>query len=115
MNMAQLSAGAECARRFIERQILDMRWLDDYVGGGVDGDLCVRATLNEKALRKDGFCLSLLGACGLQWNMTERLGLFVEPQLSWTSPSKTPVLATYRTDHPFVFTVATGIRINVKK
>ena len=91
------------------------RWLEAYVGGGVAGDLCVRATLNEKALRKDGFCLSLLGACGLQWNMTERLGLFVEPQLSWTSPSKTPVLATYRTDHPFVFTVATGIRINVKK
>ena len=91
------------------------RWLDVYVGGGVAGDICVGATLNDKSLRKDGLRLSLLGACGLQWNMTERLGLFVEPEMSWTAPSKTPVLATYRTDHPLMFSVATGIRINVGK
>ena len=91
------------------------RWWDVYVGGGVAGDICVGATLNDKSLRKDGLRLSLLGACGLQWNMTDRLGLFVEPELSWTVPSKTPVLATYRTDHPFMFTVATGVRINVGK
>ena len=91
------------------------RWWDVYVGGGVAGDICVGATLNDKSLRKDGLRLSLLGACGLQWNMTDRLGLFVEPELSWTAPSNTPVLATYRTDHPFMFTVATGVRINVGK
>lgn len=91
------------------------RWLDVYVGGGLSGDICVGATLNDKSLRKDGLRLSLLGACGLQWNMNERLGLFVEPELSWTSPSKGPALATYRTDHPFMFTIGTGIRINVGK
>ena len=89
------------------------RWLDVYVGGGVAGDLCVGSTLGGNAFAKDGPGFSVLGAGGLQWNMTKRLGLYVEPELSWTLPSDKHVLKTYRNEHPLVFTVATGLRINL--
>ena len=91
------------------------RWLDVYVGAGVAGDLCLGSTLDGKAFEKDGLTLSLLGAGGLQWNLLPRLGLYLEPELSWTLPSDKQALMTYRHDHPLVFTVATGLRINLGK
>jgi len=89
------------------------RWLDVYIGGGVAGDFCVGSTLGGDAFAKDGPAFSVLGAGGLQWNMTKRLGLYLEPELSWTLPSEKHVLKTYRNEHPLVFTVATGLRINL--
>jgi hypothetical protein len=89
------------------------RWLDVYIGGGVAGDFCVGSTLGGKAFAKDGPAFAVLGAGGLQWNMTKRLGLYLEPELSWTLPSEKHVLKTYRSEHPLVFTVATGLRINL--
>lgn len=90
------------------------RWLDVYVGGGASGDWCVGATLAGKEIPRDGFSFSLLGAGGVQFNMTRRLGLYVEPEISWTFPSEKRVLETYRSAHPFLFSVATGLRINLK-
>lgn len=72
------------------------RWLDVYVGGGASGDCCVGATLAGKEIPRDGFSFSLLGAGGVQFNMTRRLGLYVEPEISWTFPSEKRVLETYR-------------------
>ncbi|MBR6869184.1 MAG: hypothetical protein IKM93_05130 [Bacteroidales bacterium] len=91
------------------------RWLDVYVGGGASGDWCVSATLAGKEIPRDGFSFSLLGAGGVQFNMTRHLGLFVEPEISWTLPSEKRVLETYRSAHPFLFSVATGLRINLDK
>ena len=91
------------------------RWLDVYVGGGVSGDWCVGATLAGKEIPRDGFSFSLLGAGGVQFNMTRHLGLYVEPEISWTLPSEKRVLETYRSAHPFLFSVATGLRINLDK
>ena len=91
------------------------RWLDVYVGGGVSGDWCVGATLAGKDIPGDGFSFSLLGAGGVQFNMTRRLGLYVEPEISWTFPSEKRVLETYPSAHPFLFSVATGLRINLDK
>ena len=90
------------------------RWLDVYVGGGVSGDWCVGATLAGQEIPRDGFSFSLLGAGGVQFNMTRRLGLYVEPEISWTLPSEKRVLETWRSAHPFLFSVATGLRINLK-
>ena len=89
------------------------RWLDVYIGGGVAGDLCVGSTFGGEAFAKDGPAFSALGAGGIQWNMTPRIGLYLEPELSWTLPSEKHVLKTYRNEHPLVFTVATGLRINL--
>ena len=89
------------------------RWLDVYVGGGVSGDWCLGATLAGKEIPRDGFSFSLLGAGGVQFKMTRHLGLYVEPEISWALPSEKCVLETYRSAHPFLFSVATGLRINL--
>ena len=85
------------------------------VRGGASGDWCVGATLAGKEIPRDGFSFSLLGAGGVQFNMTRHLGLYVEPEISWTLPSEKRVLETYRSAHPFLFSVATGLRINLDK
>lgn len=88
---------------------------DVYLGGGLEGDVCVGATLAGKSMQKDGFGLSLQGAGGIQLNATKHLGFYVEPQLSWRIPIGSPVLETYRTAHPLQFNVAAGIRITIGK
>ena len=89
------------------------RMLDVYVGGGVLGEICLDATLDGNSLPKDGPGFSLLGAGGIQMNMTKHLGLYVEPELSWRIPSEKHVLQTYRSEHPLMFSVAAGLRINL--
>ena len=91
------------------------RWLDVYVGGGASGDWCVGATHAGIDIPRDGFSFSLLGAGGVQFKVTRHLGLYVEPEISWTFPSEKRVLETYRSAHPFLFSVATGLRINLDK
>lgn len=91
------------------------RWVDLYLGGGFSVDACVRATLDGQPMRRDGFAFSLLGAGGVQFNLTRRLGLYVEPELSWTAPSNCRVLATYRTALPLTVSVATGLRFTIGK
>ena len=91
------------------------RRVDAYLGAGVKGDLCMSATLDGKSIGKDGPAFRLLGACGIQFNATRNLSLFVEPEISWTVPSERRVLSTYSSEHPWMFTVATGVRINLGK
>ena len=89
--------------------------LDAYVGGGLEGESCVGASLGGMEISKDGFKLSLLGAGGVQMNLTQRLGLYVEPQLMWRIPTDNNALATYRSAHPLMFSVATGVRLTIGK
>ena len=84
---------------------------DVYVGGGLEGEFCVGASLGGMEISKDGFKLSLLGAGGVQMNLTQRLGLYVEPQLMWRIPTDNNVMATYRSAHPLMFAVSSGLRI----
>ena len=88
------------------------KWMDAYLGAGVKGDLCVGATLAGEAIGRDGPAFRLLGAGGLQFNATRNFSLFVEPEISWTLPSDGHLLTTYSSEHPWMFTVATGVRIN---
>ena len=93
--------------------IASNQWLDVYLGAGMEGDFCVAATLGGEKIHRDGFNFSLLGAAGVQFNFCKRVGLYLEPEISWTLPSGNQVLTTYRSQHPFCFTVAAGVRINI--
>ena len=46
---------------------------------------------------------------GLQYNFTPNIGLFAEPSLQYFIPMKTDI-ETYRTEHPFTFSLPLGIR-----
>ncbi len=89
------------------------RRFDVYFGGGIEGGFCIGATLAGERIRKDGFNLSLLGAGGIQFNLNKHLGVYVEPELSWTLPSESRVLQTYRSERPLMFSVTTGLRLNL--
>lgn len=90
-------------------------WMNAYIGAGVSGDYCLKASLSGESIPKDGFCFSILGAGGVQINLSKKLGIYFEPEISWSLPSESRILKTYRTDHPITFSVATGLRINLVK
>ena len=89
------------------------RFFDVYAGCGLLGDICMEASLAGISIPKDGPSLSLLGTGGIQMNVTKKLGLYVEPELSWRISSEKNKLETYRSEHPFMFSLAAGLRINL--
>ena len=91
------------------------RLLEAYLGGGLEGEVCVGASLGGKEILKDGFHLSLQGAGGVQLNVTKRLGIYVEPQVMWRIPTGDSTLETYRSAHPLMFSAATGVRFTIGK
>ena len=50
---------------------------------------------------------------GVQYQLTPSVGLFAEPSLQYFLPSHSEI-ETYRTEHPFVFSLPLGIRITLK-
>ena len=95
----------------LDYTLLSYKGLDLYLGGGVETDYCLAALRAGEDIKKDGWSFSLLGAGGVQYHFTKRLGVFMEPRITWTDPSENRVLETYRTDHPFIFSVAGGLRL----
>lgn len=91
------------------------KWFDAYAGAGLQADFCVGATWNGDAVPRDKINLSLGTAAGIQVNPRPHIGLFVEPQLSWRVPTTNDVLLTYRIQHPWMFSVSAGVRINLEK
>ena len=87
--------------------------LEIYAGAGLEAEWCLGAKIDGRGLDKDKAAMSLLGAGGVQLHITDRIGLFVEPEISWRMSLNKPVLTTYRSEHPVMFTVATGIRMTL--
>ena len=87
--------------------------------------------LNRIEIQGVAGAVAIPGASGIQFNATKRIGLYLEPELTWSKPPKKAHLdyygdvvimeegdyrlETYRTVHPFMFTVATGLRVNLGK
>ena len=86
---------------------------DAYAGAGMQADFCLAATWDSEAVRRDKPILSLGAAGGVQLNLTQNVGLYVEPQLNWRIPTGNAVLQTYRTRYPWMFSVSAGVRINL--
>lgn len=97
----------------LDKILADNGRFEAYVGGGLEGDFCIAVSLSGKEIDRDGFSISLLGAGGIQFNVSEHLGLYVEPEMTWTLPSETRTLQTYRSVNPFMFSINTGFRITM--
>lgn len=89
------------------------KWLDVYIGAGGMIDYCLSAQLDGKEIKKDGFSFSLVGAGGVQLNVSKCVGVFMEPQIVWSIPSSNRTLETYRTEHPVSFNISTGLRVTI--
>ncbi|MBS7288993.1 MAG: hypothetical protein KIG56_00185 [Bacteroidales bacterium] len=89
------------------------RWMDVYVGAGGSVDFCVAAYDAGQKIEKDGVGFSIIGAGGIQFNINKNLGLFLDPTFSWNIPANNRKLDTYRSEHPFMLTLSTGLRVTI--
>ena len=99
----------------VDGTIVSGKRFDLYAGGGLLGDVCVGASLDGSSIRKDGPSLSVVGAGGIQLNLTEHLGLYLEPGVQYTLPLGERVLQTYRSEHPLMLSVSGGLRFTFGK
>ena len=75
---------------------------DYYVDGPYEG--------SDKTTFRSPWQFSTTFGTGLQYHLTPNLGFFVEPSLQYYLPTKSSI-ETYRTEHPFSFSLPLGIRL----
>ena len=63
----------------------------------------------DKTAIRTPWQLSTTFGVGLQYHLTPNIGFFVEPSLQYYIPMKSDI-ETYRTEHPFTFSLPLGIR-----
>jgi RNA polymerase sigma-70 factor (ECF subfamily) len=66
--------------------------------------------LEEKSTLQAPLQWSIGTGLGLQYNLMSHIGFFAEPSLQYYIPTSSDI-ETYRTEHPFMFTLPLGIRI----
>ena len=66
--------------------------------------------LEEKSILHAPLQWSVGTGLGLQYNLTPNIGFFAEPSLQYYFPTGSNI-ETYRTEHPFTFSLPIGIRI----
>ena len=66
--------------------------------------------LEEKSILHAPLQWSVGTGLGLQYNLTPNIGFFAEPSLQYYIPTGSDI-ETYRTEHPFTFSLPIGIRI----
>ena len=81
-----------------------------YMGVGAQVDKCVYARVGNERLHEKDFLFSFTGAAGLQYNITNKIGLYLEPDFSLRLNEGT--LDTYRHDHFGVVSARAGLRFN---
>lgn len=81
-----------------------------YFGAGLQMDKCVFATVGDERLHEKQILFGLNGAMGLQVNIVPMVGLYFEPEVSYSLNKGS--IETFRSDEPFVVTVRGGLRFN---
>ena len=56
---------------------------------------------------------SIVGDLGIQYDLTNNVGVFLAPEVSYYFKPENPVLQTYRTENPLMFTVGAGLRFSL--
>ena len=82
-----------------------------YLGAGGQVDKCVYAKVGSETLYEGGFLYSLNAVMGLQYNITPRLSLYAEPEL--TGNVGYSMIETYREEAEVMVTARFGLRINL--
>ena len=90
--------------------VVNRRYFTFYMGVGAQVEKCVYASVGDERLHEKDFLFSLTGAAGLQYNITNKIGLYLEPDFSLRLNEGT--LETYRHDHFGVISARAGLRFN---
>ena len=84
-----------------------------WIGAGGKVDRCIYARLDKEDIRDNAFNWSLVANAGLRYGLTDNVGLYVAPQITWFLKPEDPAILTYRTQNPLMFTVNAGLRFDL--
>ena len=94
----------------LDWMIVNRKHFNFYLGAGVQADKCIYATVGGERLHEKEVLFGLNGAMGLQFNIVPMVGLYFEPDISYSLNEGS--IQTYRSREPFVVTVRGGLRFN---
>lgn len=82
-----------------------------YLSAGGAVEKCVYGRIGDEKSTVDPVQLSVTGAVGAQYNLNRRMGLYLEPGVSYYFDDGS-VVETIRKEHPCNFTIQAGFRIS---
>ena len=94
----------------LDWMIVNRKHFNFYLGAGLQADKCIYATVGGERLHEKEVLFGLNGAMGLQFNIVPMIGLYLEPDISYSLNEGS--IQTYRSREPFVVTVRGGLRFN---
>ena len=94
----------------LDWMIVNKKHFNFYLGAGVQADKCIYATVGGERLHEKEVLFGLNGAMGLQFNIVPMVGLYFEPDISYSFNEGS--IQTYRIREPFMISVRGGIRFN---
>lgn len=92
----------------LDWMVVNRKYFNMYLGAGMQTDKCVYAKVGDERLRESGVLFSVNVATGLQVNPVPKVGIYLEPEVSYALNDGT--IQTFRSEEPFVFTVRAGLR-----
>lgn len=84
--------------------------LSAWIGTGGKIDYLVYGKLGNVRIKDQTLHYSVVGDMGLEYKLFPWVGLFLQPEISYYFKPSNPEVLTYRTEHPFCFTLGTGFR-----
>lgn len=84
-----------------------------WMGVGGKADYLVFGKMDSIRLKDNRIHWSIIGDLSLQYQISPQLGIFLQPELSYYFKPSNPVVLTYRTEHPLVFSVGVGLRFTL--
>lgn len=102
----------------IDWTLLSSRFVDLYLGAGIETDYCISATEEWNGNKypdpdKDKWHLSAIATTGIQTNLTKFFGIYLEPGIAWNLTPGYNVLDNYRSQRKVMFSLATGVRFTL--
>ena len=91
--------------------LVDRKHFGLYLGAGAQVDKAVYAKVGNERMHDRTFLFSINGVCGLQYNINDRFGLYLEPEL--TGNLNRPEISTFRSNRELMLSVRAGLRVNL--
>jgi hypothetical protein len=83
------------------------------LSAGAKAEKVVYAVRSGVRMKEPGIQLAATGSAAVQFDITQHLGLFVAPELSyWFTRTKLP---TYNTENPFNLSLKAGVNLTLGK
>lgn len=84
-----------------------------WFGGGGKVDRLVYGKFGTDRIKDNTLNWSIIGDLGIQYDLSKNVGIFLAPEVSYYFKPENPVIQTYRTENPLMFTIGAGLRFSL--